>query len=338
MEIAHECFRALVDCHTGNARRHLGCPEPKSQSFEAILGSDGSNGSHLSVSRVAQRFVQEADRCLSRDEFIQLLTFLKNPKAGWRKTKEQLHKSLTERLESFYSNETIESGQNRDRLATPGGPPDADLGLILHIQSEEDAIGPFWDSRSVTIRLLEEKGLSGDFCFGFDWHWRAEDTFHGRTECPVHKWSRDLRTLHHSVSSDILEILPLPFIISASSCTRKNIRKTLSKEAKCLEIPFAPPVGVLRFDLDFINGALRRIILHVHHPCAGFFAGKTKKPIMAMQIDAGIDFMLWLTGQKYTLNVFGREYSQSVLLLRKAAPLAEMYMLTFEKNVKSIGF
>jgi hypothetical protein len=72
-----------------------------------------------------------------------LLTFLKNPKAGWRKTKEQLHKCLTERLESFYSNETIESGQTRDRLTIPGGPPDADLGLILHVQSEEDTIGPF---------------------------------------------------------------------------------------------------------------------------------------------------------------------------------------------------
>src|ERR1700733_1713859 len=143
------------------------------------------------------------ESCSFRNRFSawrrQLLTFLKNPKAGWRKTKEQLHKSLTERLESFYSNETIESGQNRERLAIPGGPPDADLGLILHIQSEEDAIGPFWDPRSVTIRLLEEKGLSGDVCFGFDWHWRAEHTFHGRTECPVHKSSRDLKTLHHSV-------------------------------------------------------------------------------------------------------------------------------------------
>jgi hypothetical protein len=177
----------------------------------------------------------------------------------------------------------------------------------------------------VTIRLLEEKGLSGDFCFGFDWHWRAEETFHGRTDCPTHKWSRDLKALHHIVSSDILEILPLPFIISASSCTRKNIRKTLSKQAKYLETPIALPVGVLRFDLDFRNGALRRVILHIHHPCAGFFAGKTKESGMAMQIDTGIDFMLWLTGQKYALNAFSREYSQSVPRLRKAAPLAEMY-------------
>lgn len=46
---------------------------------------------------------------------------------------------------------------------------------------------------------------------------------------------------------------------------------------------------------------------------------------MAMQIDAGIDFMLWLTGQEYALNVFDREYSRSVPRLRKAAPLAEMY-------------
>ncbi|KIX01560.1 uncharacterized protein Z518_09286 [Rhinocladiella mackenziei CBS 650.93] len=157
MESADQCFRALVDCHTSNACRHLGNPQPESQSVERILDSGISNGSHLSVSGVAQRFAQEATRCLSQDDFIQLLTFLNNPRAGWRKTAEQLQKSLTERLENFYSDEMIESGQNRDRLAAPDGPPDADLGLILHIQSEEDTIGPFWDPRSVTIRLLEEK-------------------------------------------------------------------------------------------------------------------------------------------------------------------------------------
>lgn len=46
---------------------------------------------------------------------------------------------------------------------------------------------------------------------------------------------------------------------------------------------------------------------------------------MAMQIDAGIDFILWLTGRKYALNVFAPAYSRSVPFLRRAAPLAEMY-------------
>lgn len=116
----------------------------------------------------------------------------------------------------------MESCQSRDRLAAPGGPPDVDLGLILHIQSEEDTIGPFWDPRSVTIKLLEEKGLSGDFCFGLDWHWRAEETFHGRSDCRVHIWSGDLRTLHHQISHDILEILPLSFVLFASGCNTQK--------------------------------------------------------------------------------------------------------------------
>jgi len=134
---------------------------------------------------------------------------------------------LTERLENFYSTEVQVSGKGCDKLASPGGPADADLGIILHLQSEEDAIGNFWDPRSATIRLLEEKGISDEFTFGYDWHWRAEETFQGRTTCPTERWSRDLRALHSKLSTDILEILPLPFLITGSSCTRKNLCRTL---------------------------------------------------------------------------------------------------------------
>jgi hypothetical protein len=112
---------------------------------------------------IARRFAQEATWSLSQDELAQLLEFLKAPKAGWSHTKEQLHQELTERLEDFYSTEVQVSGGSRDRLASPGGPEDADLGIILHLQSEEDAIGNFWDPRSATIRLLEEKGISDEF-------------------------------------------------------------------------------------------------------------------------------------------------------------------------------
>jgi hypothetical protein len=46
---------------------------------------------------------------------------------------------------------------------------------------------------------------------------------------------------------------------------------------------------------------------------------------MAAQIDAGINFFLWLTGRKYNADSFGRAYSQRCPPSRKAAPLSEMY-------------
>jgi hypothetical protein len=67
------------------------------------------------------------------------------------------------------------------------------------------------------------------------------------------------------------------------------------------------------------------MILHVHHPCSGFFSNAKSKPGMAAQIDAGINFFLWLTGRKYDTDSFGRAYSQRCPRSRKAAPLSEMY-------------
>ena len=67
---------------------------------------------------------------------------------------ELLEQSLAHRLEPFHSTEVEISGEGRDRLARLGGPVDANLGLILHVQSEDDVLGGFWDSRSATISLL----------------------------------------------------------------------------------------------------------------------------------------------------------------------------------------
>ena len=127
------------------------------------------------------------------------------------------------------------------------------------------------------------------------------------------------------MSTDILEILPLPFLITGSSCTRENLCRNLSKATKRLEITIVPTTDVLKLDLDFRRGTLRRMILHVHHPCAGFFSNAKSKPGMAAQIDAGINFFLWLTGRKYDTDSFGRAYSQRCPRSRKAAPLSEMY-------------
>jgi len=88
-------------------------------------------------------------------------------------------------LNIFHSTEVEISGEGRDRLARPGGPADANLGLILHVQSEDDVLGGFWDSRSATISLLHEKGIHETFAFGYDWHWRAQGRFHRNARCPA---------------------------------------------------------------------------------------------------------------------------------------------------------
>jgi hypothetical protein len=69
------------------------------------------------------------------------------------------------------------------------------------------------------------------------------------------------------------------------------------------------------------------MILHVHHPCSGFFSNAKSKPGMAAQIDAGINFFLWLIGRKYDSDSFRRVYSQRCPGPRskKAAPLSEKY-------------
>ena len=311
---ANKCLQALVRCHEYHTSRNAAAGDLEALRVDDPFGL-----------QIAGMFAQEATRNLSQDELAQLCEFLNAPTAGWSQSREQSHQKLTERLEDFYSTEVQVSGQARDRLARPGGPEDADLGLILHIQSEWDVIGDFWDPRSATIRLLEEKGVKDEFTFGYDWHWRAEETFHDRKNCPARQWSRDLKAVHNDVSSDILEILALPFLITASSCARDNLRKKLSKAAKTLEVEIAPHLGTLKLDLDFRHGTLRRMILHVPHPTAGFFVNAKTRVAMAAQIDAGITFCLWLTGRKHDPNSFGRAYSQSGPRSRKVAPLAEMY-------------
>lgn len=162
----------------------------------------------------------------------------------------QLHQELMKGLDNFYSTKV---GQGRDRLASPEGPLDADPGIILHIRIEEDALCNIWDPRSAAIRFLDE------FTVRYDWNWRAEETLHGRTTCPAKRWSRNLRALHIKMSTDILEISPLPFLITGSSCTQENLCRNLSKATKRLEIT-VPPTGVLKLELDFRVGTLRRIL------------------------------------------------------------------------------
>jgi hypothetical protein len=307
-----DCLDALYQCRSNHA------------------GSDAMNVSQVPSAvcalQIAQQFAAKAANRLSQHQFHQLLQFLRGPAHGKVQNMELLEQFLARKLEQFHSTEVEISGEGRDRLARPGGPADANLGLILHVQCEDDVLGGFWDSRSATISLLHEKGIHETFTFGYDWHWRAQGRFHRNSRCPASAWNQQLREFHNQFSSDLLEMLPLPFVITASSCTRDNLRKYLPKTAISLEIELAAPTSVLRFDLDFrIDGTLRRIILHVPHPTAGFFTSRKNRGSMATQIDAGMNFILWLIGKDYNPTSFVNRYSGSRPRFVHTAPLPEMW-------------
>lgn len=328
MNDAGACALGLRRCHEryANIRANYSLSSTQNlDSHRVEVNKLVSDDNAASTPKIANDFAREAAKTLSAEEFASLLAFLERPKGARNELKSHLHKTLAKQLEQFYESEVKESGQDRDRLARPGGPEDADLAIILHLQSEEDAIGAFWNPSSPTIQLLSEKGFDGRTVFGFDWHWRAEETFRGRTACPTLRWTQSLRALHDQMSHQVLEILPLPFVVTASSCAREGLRRTLGKEAKRIEIDVSPPIGILRFDLDYRHGFLRRIIVHVHHPAAGFFNSKQSRPAMAEQIDAGLDLFLWLTGETSQPNRFAQEYALKRPVSTRKAPLAEMY-------------
>jgi hypothetical protein len=173
----------------------------------------------ISPTAIASLFAEEAEKSLTIAEFKDLLQFL-NKRTSY--DAQQFHQLVVEKLDAFYIAEVQESNEPRNRLAAPSGPENADLGLIMHCQSKEGEIGPFWDLESPSIQSLAQKGLGVEFMFGFDWHWRAETSARGRGGCSTDYWTKAQRNLHDALSSDLLEILPLPLLIVAGGCARMS--------------------------------------------------------------------------------------------------------------------
>ncbi|OJZ91757.1 hypothetical protein ASPFODRAFT_27617 [Aspergillus luchuensis CBS 106.47] len=316
------CFNALVQCHVRYSTIN---DTPVEVPLETeFYSTEKETIDDLRGIPIAKRFSLEAVRALSSDEIDKLLIFLRNPQASMTYSQEQMQAKLMQRLEEFYSMDQQLSHQNCDGLSIPGGPVTADLGIALHLATGRDISRNFWDKRSASISLLQEKGISEQFAFGYDWHWRSEKTYLDRSDCPLKKWPKQLRALHDQMSTDILDMLSLPFLITGSACTRSNLKKSLGHASKRLEVPISP-TATLDFDLDFRNDCLRRMIVHICHPSAGFTANSAIRSTMASQIDAGLKFFLWLTGRSYDATSFRRTYSQAGPCRKRSAPLAEMY-------------
>ena len=64
----------------------------------------------------------------------------------------ELHDNVAGQLQTCYEAEVQESGVDRSQLTCPLGPEDANLGLIMHCQSKDGEVGPFWDTTNASIQ------------------------------------------------------------------------------------------------------------------------------------------------------------------------------------------
>ena len=288
----------------------------------------------FSGAEVASRFAKSAATQLQDHELSALTAFFRKTHHHAKPNVKQL---LRENLQEFYQAEMLLSGQDQSRLTAPSGAEDAKLGLILHIQSRDGCVPPFWDPSSATIQMLEGKGLNDQMLFGYDWHWRAE-SLNDRHDpnCSTRWWSKPLRQLHDEFSMDVLRMLPLPFVVIFGSCPQKSFRRLSGHKLKLVEVTLMPPDGKLQFLLDFNSrdGSLSRIYCLLNHPAAIFYAKASLLRTISLCLDSGLNFILWLLGSQHEPTYFFRKATlchytrwQPFGLERglKGAPLAELH-------------
>lgn len=300
-----------------------------------VVGSQASSTvptQDWSPLQLARQFAERVVSDLTARESDLLLSFLTQTRMV---DKPDTRVLLQSRLDEFYQAETALTGEPRDRLSTPSGPLDAALGIVLHCQSKRGPVGEFWDPESPTIQALHAKGLNSDFVFGFDWHWRAEETARrpGRSTCPTRVWASEKRLLHDQLSSDILDILNLPWFIVGGSCAKSSYQRTLLPTSRLITLNLSPTIN-LEIELDFRANHLRRISLYVPHPSSGFFH-PSYASTYATILDAGIGFFLWIQCKDDTPGFFTATKSAILRGIPGAAPLQELYQ--YRQREEALG-
>ena len=276
-------------------------------------------GLNVSGKKIARLFGEETERTLGENDFKELQHFLS--KSPERQDSGTVGDTILARLQIFFAAEILESGEPMNRLGAPSGPENTEMGLVMHCQSKEGEVGEFFDIESRSIQTLAEKGLSNDYVFGFDWHWRGETSARGRGPCPATQWTKNQRDLHNALSRDILEILPLPLLLVAGSCAKEQSRKTLSSRARKIELVVKPSSSI-EIDLDFRPDGLRRITAYMDYPSASFF-----RPNSAEQrsvCHASLDFFLWLTGKSCNPTTFSQTQRGHQRGVPRSAPPKEL--------------
>ena len=85
------------------------------------------------------------------------------------------------------------------------------------------------------------------------------------------EWSKPLRSLHDSWSSDFLNILPSPLLAVAGECTKNHYRKILSDKTRRLSVRISSE-AIIGFDLHFSADSFPCITAYVSHPSGIYFS------------------------------------------------------------------
>jgi hypothetical protein len=101
---------------------------------------------------IARRFAAEAASTLTNNEIQALIQFLQQT---FQSDRRALYNLVQPKLEKFYAAEKEESSKSCERLGTPSGPENADIGLIMHCRTKAGQIGEFWEI-GPAFNLVEE--------------------------------------------------------------------------------------------------------------------------------------------------------------------------------------
>lgn len=340
---ASRILEALMQHHTARSSYLADRFAPSTKSF--LNNDQGISCSDVSGEYMATLFAHAASKELEYQESCELLTFLlKKPVSLSSTQHKQLIGEIDRRLHDFYAAETSISGQDKSRLCVPSGKEDAELMIILHCQTKGLLLptGNFWDMTSFTIQLLASKGYSTKFLYGYDWHWRAEETCIGRGKCSASKWPQALKNLHDRFSFSLFTILPSRFALIGGICAREHIRRILNSSAavirRTLSLSIDLTTGLqVECDLIFQNKTLIRIIIYIYHPSAIYFESQKESKPCALQVEAASNLILWLLGQAHNPVSIQKLVGKGSRYHRYAAPLSDIHhYIALEKQLNRI--
>jgi hypothetical protein len=293
--------------------------------------------SKLFGQNITQSFAKQVGLHLETNRLERLQQFLLQlPCTPDPKLQKALQTSLNARLEQFYAAEVQESGQEKSRLAGPSGPAHAELGIILHCQTKDGEVGPFWDEENPSIQLLVKKGLSSQFAFITIGIGGAEENCRGRGLCPATKWSKSVKKLHDELSSDLLSLLDLRFIIIGGTCAGLHYKKIAIPGRRTILLPLVPGLE-LELDLEFAGHSLERIVAYVEHLSATYFTSATGSTGQSLKFDAASSFFLWLLARPHNPIAIRNLALDKAFRFSKSAPLGDMWRyLRIERAASSV--
>lgn len=161
------------------------------------------------------------------------------------------------------------------------------------------------------------QGGSDAFTFGFDWHWRAEDSPMGRGSCATTSWKKSVKSLHDKFSADVLALLPLPFNVVFGECAPKHYeRAPIRGQRRLFPVPVFPGTN-LAFALHFNAGKMKRMTVFIEHPATVFF-GRPPGANHSVRIHVALTFLLWLLRKEHDRYAFQKLCSRH----RRGLPLS----------------